>query len=116
MNIEKINETILELKKELENKRKNVKTREIVKDGCSCGSNKVTHKQTIKKSSKAKKIYVCENCKERWTESLEEKFMDSQETKFQNNKDKIFKTLNSLKRIVENYEEKRDEYNDNERA
>lgn len=42
--------------------------------------------------------------------------MDSQETKFQNNKDKIFKTLNSLKRIVENYEEKRDEYNDNERA
>ena len=64
MNIEKINETILELKKELENKRKNVKTREIVKDGCSCGNNKVTHKQTIKKSSKAKKIYVCENCKE----------------------------------------------------
>ena len=99
MNLENLDIAIEELSVENKTNRKNIITRKIMDEGCSCGNKELTYKYTMKYGSREKKVFKCEKCGETWKEYLDGKFTDSEETDHIICKNLVFETLINLKRI-----------------
>ncbi len=106
----KLEQAVIELKRESEKIGKIVDTRKIFEIGCKCGSTDLQLKHVKKIGTKEKQTYKCNSCGEKWTNFIDEKYIDSTQKEKQDYKNRLFNTRAYLSRIISDKKESKTEY------
>ena len=107
MNLEKIEDILNSIEEEYKSLKKTVIVREILEYGCVCGNDILEQRFTERAAYggiKAKRVFVCKECGEKWKEYYEDQFTDKKETVNLRYKSFLFRTKAELKYIKEDME------------